>query len=117
MKLSCSLGEGFLELAVLTPVSAFLHEHTVDIHGNYTFSGDLTFKTKKEVAEQKCKFTCATLTFSLLINFCNPSPFVSFIFIFYKYFVSLFMRDTEREAETQAEGGEAGSMQGAQCET
>ena len=29
----------------------------------------------------------------------------------------LFMRDTEREAETQAEGGEAGSMQGAQCET
>ena len=27
------------------------------------------------------------------------------------------MRDTEREAETQAEGGEAGSMQGAQCGT
>ena len=27
------------------------------------------------------------------------------------------MRDTEREAETQAEEGEAGSMQGAQCGT
>ena len=35
---------------------------------------------------------------------------------FKKYFIYLFMRDTEREAETQAEG-EAGSMQGAQCET
>ena len=34
-----------------------------------------------------------------------------------KYFIYLFMRDTEIEAETQAEGGEAGSMQGAQCGT
>ena len=35
-------------------------------------------------------------------------------FYFFKYFIYLFMRDTEREreAETQAEG-EAGSMQGA----
>ena len=35
-----------------------------------------------------------------------------------KYFIYLFMRDTEseREAETQAEG-EAGSIQGAWCET
>ena len=32
--------------------------------------------------------------------------------IFFKDFIYLFMRDTEREAETQAEG-EAGSMQGA----
>ncbi|XP_048950981.1 E3 ubiquitin-protein ligase RNF170 isoform X2 [Canis lupus dingo] len=32
------------------------------------------------------------------------------------FFVTLFMRDREREAETQAEG-EAGSMQGARCET
>ena len=36
-------------------------------------------------------------------------------FIFFKRFY-LFMRDKEREAETQAEG-EAGSMQGARCET
>ena len=27
------------------------------------------------------------------------------------------MKDTEREAETQAQGGEAGSMQGAWCKT
>ena len=27
------------------------------------------------------------------------------------------MRDTEKKAETQAEGGEAGSMQGARCRT
>ena len=33
-------------------------------------------------------------------------------FFFFKDFIYLFMRDTEREAETQAEG-EAGSMQGA----
>ena len=32
--------------------------------------------------------------------------------IFFKDFIYLFMRDTEREAETQAKG-EAGSMQGA----
>ena len=32
----------------------------------------------------------------------------------FKYFIYLFMRGTEREAETQAEG-EAGSMQGARC--
>ena len=36
--------------------------------------------------------------------------------IFKKDFIYLFMKDTEREAETQAEG-EAGSMQGAQCGT
>ena len=37
---------------------------------------------------------------------------------FFKDFIYLFMRDTEREreAETQAEG-EAGSMQGARCGT
>ena len=32
---------------------------------------------------------------------------------FNKDFIYLFMRDAEREAETQAEGGEAGPMQGA----
>ena len=32
------------------------------------------------------------------------------------FYVYLFMRDTEREAETQAEG-EAGSPWGTQCET
>ena len=31
-----------------------------------------------------------------------------------KYFIYLFMRDTKREGETQAER-EAGSLQGAQC--
>ena len=35
---------------------------------------------------------------------------------FFKGFIYLFMRDTQREAETQAEG-EAGSPQGAQCRT
>ena len=37
-------------------------------------------------------------------------------FFFFKIFIYLFMRDTEREAETQAEG-EAGSMQGVGCGT
>ena len=36
--------------------------------------------------------------------------------LFKKYFIYLFMRDPEREAETQAEG-EAGSMQGARRRT
>ena len=35
---------------------------------------------------------------------------------FKKDFIYLFMRDTEKEAETQAEG-EAGSLQEARCET
>ena len=35
---------------------------------------------------------------------------------FFKDFVYLFKRDTQREAETQAEG-EAGFMQGARCGT
>ena len=35
-------------------------------------------------------------------------------FFFFKIFIYLFMRDTQREAETQAEG-EAGSMQGTLC--
>ena len=39
-----------------------------------------------------------------------------FIFIFFKDFIYLFMRDTQREAEKQAEG-EAGSTQGAWCGT
>ena len=33
--------------------------------------------------------------------------------LFFLYFIDLFMRDPDREAETQAEG-EAGSLQGAQ---
>ena len=41
-------------------------------------------------------------------------PSFPFFFLFID-FIYLFMRDTEREAETQAEGGEAGSMQGAPC--
>ena len=36
--------------------------------------------------------------------------------LFFKDFIYLFMRDTEREAETQAEG-EAGSLWGAPCGT
>ena len=39
-----------------------------------------------------------------------------FIIIIFKDFIYLFMRDTEREGETQAEE-EAGSTQGAQCGT
>ena len=43
----------------------------------------------------------------------HPSRiFLFYIYIFFKDFIYLFMRDTQREAETQAEG-EAGSMQGA----
>ena len=45
---------------------------------------------------------------------CTDCVFVCF-FLF-KDFIYLFMRDTEGEAETQADG-EAGSMQGAQCGT
>ena len=37
-------------------------------------------------------------------------------FFFIKGFIYLLMRDTEREAEAQAEG-ESGSMQGARCGT
>ena len=43
-------------------------------------------------------------------------PGVGIFILFFKDFIYLFMRDTEREAETQAEG-EAGSMQGARCRT
>ena len=41
--------------------------------------------------------------------------FLSFFF-FFKGFIYLLMRDTQREAETQAEG-EAGSSQGVRCGT
>ena len=41
---------------------------------------------------------------------------VLFYKFFLKDFIYLFMRDTGREAEIQAEG-EAGSMQGARCGT
>ena len=37
-------------------------------------------------------------------------------FDIFKDFIYLFMRDTQREAETQAEG-EAGSLPGARCGT
>ena len=37
--------------------------------------------------------------------------------IFFKDFIYLFVRDTQKGAETQAEGGEAGSIQGARCGT
>ena len=43
-------------------------------------------------------------------------PKIRFYFIFLKGFIYLFMRDTEREAETQTEG-EAGSLREARCGT
>ena len=46
-----------------------------------------------------------------LCFFFFPILFFSF-FICFQDFMYLFMRDTQREAETQAEG-EAGSLQGA----
>ena len=47
---------------------------------------------------------------------CQFILFLKFNFKFLKDFTYLFMRDTEREAETWAEG-EAGSLWGARCET
>ena len=50
-----------------------------------------------------------------LYNTCTISTMWTYIGKYYYYFqdfIYLFMRDTQREAETQAEG-EAGSMQGA----
>ena len=47
----------------------------------------------------------------------NLQPDSYSYFLFFKGFIYLFMGDTEREAEAQVEGGEAGSMGGARCET
>ena len=47
-----------------------------------------------------------------------PSPLLSNKYIYFKLFIYLFMIDTEREAETQAEeGGEVGSLWGARYGT
>ena len=47
---------------------------------------------------------------------CFYYSFKYHVFFFFKDFIYLLMRDTERGAETQAEG-EAGSMQEARCGT
>ena len=46
----------------------------------------------------------------------QPTKEPVFIYLCFKDFIYLFLRDTEREAETQAEGG-AGSLQRARCGT
>ena len=58
------------------------------------------------------------LCWKWILNFSKYAHRDTYIglFIYFKDFIYLFMRDTEREAETQAEG-EAGSMQGAPCGT
>ena len=43
---------------------------------------------------------------------CSRNVYFFIILLFFKDFIYLFMRDTERESETQTEG-ETGSMQGA----
>ena len=48
-------------------------------------------------------------TSSKMASWVHTSPY-----LFFKDFIYLFMRDTVKEAETQAEG-EAGSLRGAQC--
>ena len=50
----------------------------------------------------------------LTISFSFFDLYFSIFYFILKDFIYLSMRDTERRAETQAEG-EAGSMQGAQC--
>ena len=57
----------------------------------------------------------AFLDWFILLPISMEDLSIYFLF-FLKDFISLFMRDTQREAETQAEG-EAGSMQGAPCGT
>ena len=61
-------------------------------------------------------FLCVfkSLVASTILTIMNTSTI--HCMIFFKDFIYLFMRDTEREAETQAEG-EAGSMQGTWCGT
>ena len=49
-----------------------------------------------------------------LFNFVKKGGTEGSLFFFFKIY--LFMRGTQREAETQAEG-EAGSLQGASCRT
>ena len=46
------------------------------------------------------------------LEITNLVPNLPGLFSFFKDFIDLFMRDTQRGAKTQAEG-EAGSMQGA----
>ena len=50
---------------------------------------------------------------SLLLSL-TESYFYFLFLLFFKDFIYLFLRDTQREAETQAEG-EAVSPQGAEC--
>ena len=55
-----------------------------------------------------------TLSRSELLPVSDFSPYIDYFskkLLYFSHFLSLFMRDTEREAETQAEG-EVGSMQG-----
>ena len=56
------------------------------------------------------------LLYMLNIYINNLQPFCMFLLFIYIFedFIYLFMRDTQRKAETQAEG-EAGSLRGAQC--
>ena len=50
---------------------------------------------------------------NIMVYFLVKFPYFNNLsIIFFNDFIYLFMRDTQREAETQAEG-EAGSMQGA----
>ena len=58
-------------------------------------------------AEEKAVRRCMSSSLTLFCLFGLAFPLLLFYFIFLRFY--LFMIDTEREAETQAEG-EAGSM-------
>ena len=76
----------------------------------YTTEEILTLhKIRRHAATTGTIFTIGSSINYSLNSIC---PIEYFLF-FFKDFIYLFMRDTEREAETQAEG-EEGSMQGPQ---
>ena len=91
---------------------------------------DTGFHSMKESRENVCQFLLCCVYVILSTKLLHITNSVDYLFLphndqplspiltvfFFIRFIYLFMRDTQQEAETQAEG-ETGSPQGARCGT
>ena len=90
---------------IFSPISSYL-----TVQWRLSFHFHLLITNKIEY------FSWYLLTMYLLLYTKWWHPSSHGLFGFFKYFIYLFMRDTERKSETLAEG-EAGFLQGARCRT
>ena len=92
---SLCLSDVFLSSTLPLCLLCFSHSHCLHIYYMFVYFGGLLSFTIKDIISEFCK--APTLS---MIYFIHIILWLFFFFLNFLLFIYLFMRDTEREAET-----------------